>query len=164
MDRADAFGGVDGSGLAVAVIDSGVEVDHPAVGGKVVRSVRVELRGGQSEIASDDGTDAVGHGTASAGIIHRIAPGADLISIRVLGPDNRGKGAAFLAALDWAIDQRVSVVNLSLSSNSEALYADFHALADLRLLLEVSAVRAANNVPGPLISIAVRGGCLRRGP
>jgi subtilisin family serine protease len=91
----------------------------------------------------------VGHGTACAGIVHSIAPGADLVSIRVLGPDNRAKGPAFLAALDRAIDEGVSVVNLSLSSRSEALYADFHALADRAYFAGVLLVCAANNVPGP---------------
>jgi len=75
--------------------------------------------------------------------------GAELLSIRVLGPDNRGKGIAFLAALDWAIDQGVSVVNLSLSSKSEALFADFHTLADRAYFANTLLVSAANNVPGP---------------
>jgi subtilisin len=149
MDRASAFGGVDGSGLTVAVVDSGVEREHPAIGGKLVRSVRVELAGEDADVFEDDGLDVVGHGTAAAGIVHSIAPGADLVSIRVLGPDNRGKGVAFLTALDWAIDQGVSVVNLSLSSKSEALYADFHALADRAYFENVLLVSAANNVPGP---------------
>lgn len=149
MDRGEAFGGADGSGLAVAVIDSGVERDHPAIGGRLVRSVRVELSGEDAQIVEDDGRDVVGHGTAVAGIIHSIAPGADLVSIRVLGPDNRGKGIAFLAALDWAIDEGVSVVNLSLSSRSEALFADFHALADRAYFANTLLVSAANNVPGP---------------
>ena len=47
--------------------------------------------------------DLVGHGTACAGIIHAIAPAADLVSIRVLGADNRGAGPAFAAAIEWAI-------------------------------------------------------------
>jgi subtilisin len=149
MDRSDAYGGVDGSGLTVAVIDSGVERDHPAIGGRLVRSVRVDLSGEDAEIVEDDGRDVVGHGTAAAGIIHSIAPGASLLSIRVLGPDNRGKGIAFLAALDWAIDAGVSVVNLSLSSKSEALFADFHALADRAYFANTLLVSAANNVPGP---------------
>jgi subtilisin family serine protease len=149
MDRATAFGGVDGTGVTVAVIDSGIERDHPAIGGRLVRAVRVELTGEDAEIVDDDGTDVVGHGTAAAGIIHAIAPGADLVSIRVLGPDNRGKGIAFLAALEWATEQGVSVVNLSLSSKSEALFADFHALADQAYFANVLLVSAANNVPGP---------------
>jgi subtilisin len=149
MDRESAYGGVDGSGLTVAIIDSGVEAGHPAIGSRLVQSVRVELDGDEARVVGDDGTDVVGHGTAAAGIIHAIAPGANLISIRVLGPDNRGKGEAFLAALDWAIGQGVSVANLSLSSKSEALYADFHALADRAYFSNVLLVSAANNVPGP---------------
>lgn len=149
MDRADAFGGVDGSGVTVAIIDSGVEAGHPAVGGRVAESVRVDLGGGEPAVVPDDGIDVVGHGTAVAGIIHAIAPGADLVSVRILGPDNRGKGRAFLAALDWAIDRGASVLNLSLSSRSEALFADFHALADRAYFANTLLVSAANNVPGP---------------
>jgi len=147
--RAEAFGGTDGSGLRVAVVDSGVEATHPAVGGRLVESVRVELSGDDAAIVVDEGTDVVGHGTAAAGIIHAIAPGAELLSARVLGPDNRAKGLAFLAALEWAIETGASVVNLSLSSKSEALYADFHALADRAYFSNVLLVSAANNVPGP---------------
>ncbi len=147
--RSAAFGGVDGSGLRVAIVDSGVEATHPAVGGRVVESVRVELAGDDVTILPDPGLDVVGHGTAAAGIIHAIAPGADLLSIRVLGPDNRAKGLAFLAALEWAVDSGASVVNLSLSSKSDALYADFHALADRAYFSNVLLVSAANNVPGP---------------
>jgi subtilisin family serine protease len=147
--RAAAFGGTDGGGLRVAIVDSGVEAAHPAVGGRVVESVRVELAGDDVAILPDTGTDVVGHGTAAAGIIHAIAPGADLLSIRVLGPDNRAKGLAFLAALEWSIDSGASVVNLSLSSKSDALYADFHALADRAYFSNVLLVSAANNVPGP---------------
>jgi len=118
------------------------------VGGRIVESVRVEIAGDDVAILPDTGLDVVGHGTAAAGIIHSIAPAADLLSIRVLGPDNRAKGVAFLAALEWAIESGASVVNLSLSSKSEALYADFHALADRAYFANVLLVSAANNVPG----------------
>jgi subtilisin family serine protease len=93
--------------------------------------------------------DVVGHGTACAGIIHALAPAADFISVRVLGPDNRGKGAIFAAGLEWAIEQGASVVNLSLSSRSEALMGAFHDLADRAYFANVLLVCAANNVPGP---------------
>ena len=154
MARAEAFGigdgrTSDGGGLRVAVVDSGVEATHPAIGGRVVESVRVDLVGDEATIAPDDGTDVVGHGTAAAGIIHALAPAADILSVRVLGPDNRAKGLAFLGALEWAIEAGASVVNLSLSSKSEALYADFHALADRAYFANVLLVSAANNVPGP---------------
>ena len=49
--------------------------------------------------------DVVGHGTACAGIIHALAPEAEIVSIRVLGPDNRGNGGAFATGLQWAIEE-----------------------------------------------------------
>lgn len=152
LDRAWAIGGSDGSGVTVAIIDSGVERDHPAVGGKLARSVRVELAADPEDdpviLDDEEGTDVVGHGTACAGIIHSIAPGADLVSVRVLGPDNRGKGIVFAAGLDWAIDQGAGVMNLSLSSKSDALFALFHDLADRAYFANALLVCAANNVPG----------------
>ncbi len=150
LDREAAWGGSDGSGVVVAIIDSGVERDHPAVGGKLIASVRVELVDDEAAVVDDpEALDVVGHGTACAGIIHAIAPGADLVSVRVLGPDNRGKGAVFAEGLDWAIAHGAQVVNLSLSSRSEALFGTFHELADRAYFANVVLVSAANNVPGP---------------
>jgi subtilisin len=150
LERDAVFGESDGDGVTVAIIDSGVERDHPAVGGRLVRSVRVEIDGEDATIADDPaGVDVVGHGTACAGIIHAIAPAASLVSVRVLGPDNRGKGLAFLTALDWAIDEGIRVVNLSLSSRSEALHGLFHETADRAYFANTLFVSAANNVLGP---------------
>lgn len=150
LDREAVFGDVDGSGVTVAVVDSGVERDHPAVGGKLVRSVRVEP-GDEDPVVVDDpeAIDVVGHGTACAGIIHSLAPGADIVSVRVLGPDNRGKGTIFAAGLEWAIANGARVINLSLSSKSDALFGTFHEIVDQAYFANVLLVSAANNVPGP---------------
>jgi subtilisin family serine protease len=150
LDRAEVFGTADGSGVVVAIVDSGVDGDHPAIGGRLVGRHRVEFDGLDAMIMDDPtATDPVGHGTACAGVIHGLAPGADLLSIRVLGPDNRGKGEAVAAAVDWAIERGVHVVNLSLSSRSDALFGVFHDLADRAYFANTLLVCAANNVPGP---------------
>jgi subtilisin len=149
MDRREVFGDSRGDGVTVAIIDSGVEADHPAVGGRLIRSLRVEPGEEGPRLTEDeDRVDLVGHGTACAGIIHGIAPGADLVSIRVLGADNRGGGPSFAAAIAWAIEQGFGVVNLSLSSRSEAMAERFHALADAAYFANILLVSAANNVVG----------------
>jgi subtilisin len=92
--------------------------------------------------------DLVGHGTACAGIIHAIAPASELVSIRVLGVDNRGAGPSFAAAIEWAVAQGFGVVNLSLSSRSEQMAERFHELADEAYFANTLLVSAANNVVG----------------
>ncbi len=150
MDRGVAFGTAQGRGVTVAIIDSGVEPDHPAIGGRLIRSLRVEPAADGPRVVDDPTPgDLVGHGTACAGIVHAIAREADLVSIRVLGADNRGAGAAFAAALEWAIDAGIGVVNLSLSSRSEAMAPVFHDLADDAYFANTLLVAAANNVAGP---------------
>ena len=146
IDRDWAFGSGDGAGVTVAIVDSGVEGDHPDLGGALATSVRVELEGEGSRVVPDDPIDVVGHGTACAGIVHGLAPAARLLSVRVLGADNRGKGQAFAAGLEWAIDQGASIINLSLSSRSEAMFGTFHDLADRAYFANVLLVCAANNV------------------
>jgi subtilisin len=146
LDRAWAFGAADGADVTVAIVDSGVEADHPAVGGALAASVRIELDRDETRVVPDDPIDVVGHGTACAGIVHDLAPAANLLSVRVLGPDNRGKGEAFAAGIEWAIDHGASIINLSLSSRSEAMFATFHDLADRAYFANVLLVCAANNV------------------
>jgi len=138
-----------GDGVTVAIIDSGVDGGHPAVGGKLVRSLRVDLTLEEPAVVDDEeARDVVGHGTACAGIIHSLAPEAEIVSIRVLNPDNKGKGLAFAHALDWVVENGVGIANMSLSSKSEQLYATFHELVDHAYFANCLLVCSASNYPG----------------
>ncbi len=148
IDREWAFEGATGKGVTVAIIDSGIEADHPAVSGRVRRQVAVELQDGDPVVVDDECGDLFGHGTACGGLITDLAPDVELVSVRVLGSDLRGRGAAFLGGLEWAIEHEVDVVNLSLSSKSEVLFADFHEVVDRAYFAGVTLVSAANNAPG----------------
>lgn len=147
MSREWAWGGSTGAGVRVGIVDSGLEVDHPRLAGRVVESVAVELVDGDPRVVPDDGEDLYGHATACGGIILGLAPDVDLVSIRVLGADLRGKGTAFAAGLEWAIEQGIKVLNLSLSSKSESLFPVFHDLVDRAYFRGLCLVSAANNVP-----------------
>ncbi len=148
IDRAWAFDGGTGAGVRVAIIDSGLERDHPALGGRVVESIAIELGEEDERVVPDEAGDLYGHGTACGGIIRTFAPEVELISVRVLGADLKGKGRAFLAALDWVIEQGIPVANLSLSSRSESLFPHFHDLADRAAFAGTTLVCAANNHEG----------------
>ena len=99
-----AFGDGSGRGLRVAIVDSGVEGDHPAVGGRLVESVAVERRGEDWDVVPTQPADVVGHGTACAGIIHALAPEAELVSVRVLGAGQPGQRRRLRHRPPWAIE------------------------------------------------------------
>jgi subtilisin family serine protease len=146
IDRDWAFGDSTGRGMTVAIIDSGLEADHPALLGRVVESVAVTIDGdGEPNVVADDGVDLYGHGTACGGIILGFAPEVELVSIRVLGANLRGSGAAFIAAIDWAIERGIEVVNLSLSSRKAELFPVFHEVVDEAYFKGMKLVGAANN-------------------
>ena len=149
VSREWAWGGATGAGVRVGIIDSGLENAHPRLNGRVVENVAVEMTEDGPRVVPDEPNDLFGHGTACGAIILSLAPEVELVSIRVLGADLRGKGTAFAAGLEWAIAQQLPVCNLSLSSKSESLFPIFHDLVDRAYFQSTALVSAANNVPAP---------------
>lgn len=150
IDKDWAWGGATGAGIAVAVVDSGVDAAHPAVGA-IERTVALQRDPETEMILTAEGShdDLFGHGTACAGIIRRAAPNAALWSVRVLGSKLTGKGMVFAAGLRWSIAEGARVVNLSLSTGREDYYGLFHQIADEAAFAGVVLVCAVNNVPAP---------------
>jgi len=135
--------------VKVAVVDSGVEADHPRVGG-LAGAVSIEPNAdGGTKVVEGLHEDLVGHGTACAAIIRMLAPDAKIYSVRVLGSNLKGRGATFLAGIRWALDNGIHVVNMSLSSKSDQWFGPLHEIADEAYFRNVMLVCAANNVPGP---------------
>ena len=121
--------GVDGSGLAAAVIDTGVDYDNPALGGGLGPGKKVE----DGYDFADDSADPIAttsqHGTAVAGILASddpsrpgVAPGADVVALRVFGDSDDGDFSKVADALQWVVENHakdnITVVNLSLSDGS----------------------------------------------
>ena len=101
-------------GTTIAIIDSGVEGPHPWRVNATIRHLQVEKRGDSWVVVPAEAGDLSGHGTACAGIIHRMAPAAEIISIRALSPEGRCSRDGLVAALRHAVRERFHVVNLSL--------------------------------------------------
>jgi subtilisin family serine protease len=110
--------GIDGTGITVAVIDSGIDKNHPDLIGKVV----AEKNFLADEITADD---LLGHGTMVAGIIagsgaasngsyKGVAPGARLISVKVIDGKGDGKVSDIIAGIEWAVYNGADVLSLSL--------------------------------------------------
>ena len=134
----------------MAVVDSGVDAAHPAVGA-VDRAAALQWDPETEDVQTTEGPhdDLFGHGTACAGIVRLAAPDATLWSVRVLGSRLTGKGVVFAAGIRWAITQGARVINLSLSTGREDYFGLFHEIADEAAFAGVILVCATNNVPAP---------------
>lgn len=145
-----AYGDRLGAGVKVAVIDSGVEAEHPAVGGRVTFVSVVEgSDGGPPVIEMARHPDDFGHGTACAAIIRAAAPDCEIFSIKVLGGTLGGHGEVFTAGLKWAIDNGMQVCSLSLGTTNREFFPTLHTLADVAYFRNIPLVAAANNMPIP---------------
>ena len=138
-----------GRGVSVAIIDSGIDVAHPDLKGKIRESVEARRDDKRVLFEPSETGDSAGHGTACAGIISRIAPEADLYSIKVLGAGGLGDGHAFLAGLEYAIKNRYRIINLSLGTTKPHFFAPLHDLLDRAYQAGCVVVAAANNLPQP---------------
>ena len=149
VDAAWAFDGATGAGVRVAVVDSGIDVDHRRVGGPSHpgAALRWDRDAQRAVVEPGPHLDLFGHGTACAGVIRRAAPEAELMSVRVLGDRLTGKGQVFAEGLRWAVEHGARVLNLSLSTGKRDFFAMFHEVADAAYFAGAVIVCAMNNVP-----------------
>lgn len=117
--RADRMNqrGHDGSGVVVAVVDTGI-ADVPELDGTVL--VQKNISGAPSA------GDQYGHGTFVAGLIHRTAPGVKFVSVKLSGADGSVDQSQVLAAMQWIVAHKdtygIDVVNLSFGVDSPQSY------------------------------------------
>ncbi|MBI2616561.1 S8 family serine peptidase [Candidatus Gottesmanbacteria bacterium] len=110
------------SGIKVAILDTGVDANHPDLSGKIVTSVNC-----LSGSCVSGGADDHGHGSHAAGIIGAVTNnsvgvasvgwGVKIVSAKVLNYQGAGTTAMLIRGIDWAISQNVDVINMSLGVN-----------------------------------------------
>jgi thermitase len=140
----------DGSGALVAVIDSGAQLDHPDLAGRLVS--------GHDYVSNDPvPQDGDGHGTHVAGIVaansgnglgvESVAPGASVLVVRVLDDKGTGDVEWVAAGIDYAVARGAQVINLSLGPDRiiGGSSATLGAAVDRALARGVVVVAAAGN-------------------
>lgn len=107
---------LSGQGIKVAVIDTGIKSDHPDL----------QVAGGVSfveEAATPE--DDNGHGTHVAGVISAqnndigilgVAPNVSLYAVKALDADGIGNQTDVIAGIEWAIENNIDIINLSITS------------------------------------------------
>jgi thermitase len=112
-----------GSGIVVAVLDTGIDQNHEDLAGKVVTEVNLT--------DSPTSDDIYGHGTHVAGIIAAssnngvgiagIAPGSRLMNVKVAGDDGGCQASTVARGILWAVDKGANVINVSIELKEPSL-------------------------------------------
>ena len=133
-----------GQGVAVCVIDSGVEravlEERATARGETIQPIA----GGifvprRREPLPYEGRQSTPHGTTVADIILTIAPHIQLFSADVLGPSDTCEVEILTAALDWAVDVwKCKVVNLSIGVTEQRLLREPHKRQELQRAIEAA--------------------------
>src|SRR5918912_4102112 len=151
--------GLDGTGIGIAVFDSGIDSTHKAF---LDKSNNLRIVASQDFTGENRTDDPYGHGTHVASILAGngrisnatytgIAPNADVINLRVLNSQGAGTTSYLLRALDWVLSNRaaynIRVVNLSLGMPAVDSYRVDPACQAVRKLVDsgVVVVAAAGN-------------------
>jgi subtilisin family serine protease len=134
-----------GDNVLVAVVDSGIDVDHPALAGVVEKSF--------DALNSSEGPHA--HGTALAGIIaghNRLsgtAPAVHILGARAFST-TQGSTISIIASIDWAVSQGARVINMSFAGPQDPALGRALAAAHQRNIVLVAASGNAGPKSPPL--------------
>jgi len=144
--------GNKGTGVKIAVIDSGIDYNHPDLNDNYA---------GGYDFYNDDGypMDDDGHGTHVAGTIGAedndsgvvgVAPEADIYALKILGADGSGSYSDVIAALEWCVDNDIQVTNNSYGSSGDPgdLVKQAFDNANAAGIINIAAAGNEGNPPG----------------
>ncbi|WP_051686001.1 S8 family peptidase [Rheinheimera texasensis] len=149
---------ITGQGIRIAVLDTGVDYSHPALGGCVGASCKVILARNTVD-NNDDVTDVHGHGTHVAAIAagkadtgNGVAPDAQLIGVKVLNDQGYGYDSSIIAGIEYAVDpdgnpatdDGADIINMSLGGPGDA-QSPISQAAERAVQAGVTVVVAAGN-------------------
>ncbi|MQY16804.1 hypothetical protein SRB5_70070 [Streptomyces sp. RB5] len=155
--------GLDGTGVKVAVLDTGIDATHPDVADSIVEQVDFTGNAKGARDGHGHGTHVastvLGSGAASKGLRKGVAPGAELMVGKVCNDAGECPDDAIIAAMEWAAHSGAKIVNLSLggdpSDGTDPLSQALNTISrDTGALFVVAAGNTALGLPQKVVSPA----------
>ena len=145
-------GGNRGAGVKVAIIDTGIDKDHPDLQANVKGGINFVSNPSWRPANSKKWDDDNGHGTHCAGIVAAVdneegvigvAPEADLYGVKVLDRTGSGYISDIVAGIEWSVDNGMQVISMSLGLSSHIV--PLHSACDTACDAGIVVVAAAGN-------------------
>ncbi|MDC6170599.1 S8 family peptidase [Paucibacter sp. XJ19-41] len=155
-----AWGCSRGRGIKVAVLDTGIDWNHP--------DLKANVKGAVSFVPGETAMDGNSHGTHCAGTIGAaingagvvgVAPEASLYGVKVLANNGSGQYSWIIAGINWAIQNKMQIVSMSLGGGGAP--AALEAICDAAYNAGVLLVAAAGNA-GPGANTVIYPGKYKR--
>jgi len=151
--------GNNGDGIKIAIIDTGIDEDHPDLDDNIMGGVNFVSKPSWRTPDPNKWDDDNGHGTHVAGIIAAedndtgvvgVAPGADLYALKVLDRTGSGYVSDVVMAIQWATENDIQVINMSLGgAATDLLWAACWLAYELDGLILVAAAGNGGSVIYP---------------
>ncbi|MBR6405641.1 MAG: S8 family serine peptidase, partial [Lachnospiraceae bacterium] len=150
-DGEEASSGMDGENNPLRELQEALDENHTVYSDRIIALIDTGVNGYEDHLVEsvsmigDDLTDGSGHGTAMAGFIVRENPYVKILSIKALRNDGSGDISAVYAAIRYAIDKGVSVINLSISAAKKLDSASIVSIINEAAAAGITVVGAAGN-------------------
>lgn len=105
-----------GKGVKISIIDSGIDVNDPRLQGVAIEGWSIQLGATGHALLSPDYADQNGHGTEIAAAVHRLAPDATLVAVKIMGERLRTSAELMAAGIETSARAGCRIVNLSLGT------------------------------------------------
>lgn len=144
----EAWGVAQGSGVGIAIIDTGIDLQHPDLAPNIGAGANLVRSGASPQ-------DLDGHGTFVAGIagavrnlrcMAGVAPKAQLHPVKVIGSDGNSALSDIIRALHWVVDERIPIANMSMGTPTHSLA--FERTVQNAVARGLTLVAAAGNAGG----------------
>lgn len=146
--------GIDGTGINVSVIDTGINASHPDIAGRVIKWV--DFVNGNNASAYDDnghGTHVAGTvgGNGSRGTTTGVAPNVSLFGVKVLNSAGSGSFSNVTFGIQWSVENNADIISMSLgggnfsNSNCDSYDSSMKNAITNAVALNVTVIAAAGN-------------------
>ncbi len=111
--------GIDGTGINVSVIDTGINASHPDIAGRVIKGY--DFVNNDNDPADDNGhgTHVAGTvgGNGSGGTTTGVAPNVSLFGVKVLGAGGSGSESNVISGIEWSVNNGANIISMSLGTS-----------------------------------------------